>query len=60
MPEFCPVTSVEIDDGRPAAEETINITPPPAGAVAGALMYPVPELGPDIYLAASITTPPPA
>jgi hypothetical protein len=28
-----------------AADETIKITPPPAGAVPGALIYPVPEVG---------------
>jgi hypothetical protein len=59
VPGFCPVTLVDIFDGSEGCVEIISITPPPAGAVAGAAIEAVPLDGPAKYLAAKITTPPP-
>jgi hypothetical protein len=50
---------VETLFGKEDAEDTIRITPPPAGDIPGAFIKAVPVAGPDIYLAATIITPPP-
>ena len=60
MPGLAPVTSVVTLAGKALADDTTITTPPPPGEVAGALIDALPVDGPLMYLAASITTPPPA